>query len=120
MGRVYGVAGRILIVSIRWYRRHISPLLPPSCIYTPSCSEYAEEAVRRFGAARGTWLAIRRILRCNPFMQGGYDPVPKRPGPETEDSSLVSGDSGERSEAAGDDRSPTERGSNVNDDDLGE
>jgi uncharacterized protein len=73
-----GRSGRLLISIIRAYRRIISPHLPPSCIYTPTCSEYAEIAIRRFGACRGSWLALKRILRCHPFRKGGYDPVPDR------------------------------------------
>jgi len=66
-----------LIWSIRGYRSILSPLLPPTCRYTPTCSQYALTAVQRYGAARGSWLALRRILRCHPFHAGGYDPVPE-------------------------------------------
>ncbi len=61
---------------IRFYKKRISPLLPPSCIYTPSCSEYTYEAIEIHGVLRGSWMGFRRILRCNPFAKGGYDPVP--------------------------------------------
>jgi uncharacterized protein len=61
---------------IRGYQLLISPLLPPSCRFTPSCSQYALEAVTRHGALRGTWLAARRLARCHPFHPGGFDPVP--------------------------------------------
>ena len=61
---------------IRFYQRFISPLKPPSCIYTPSCLAYAYEAVSKYGVLKGTWLATRRILRCHPWGPGGYDPVP--------------------------------------------
>lgn len=71
-----GMFARMLIFAVSWYQRRISVLLPPSCIYTPTCSEYAIRAVRKYGALRGGWLALRRILRCNPFHRGGYDPVP--------------------------------------------
>ena len=67
---------RFLVLLIRGYRATISPLLPPACRYTPSCSRYAVEAITRHGALRGTWLAARRLLRCHPFHAGGYDPVP--------------------------------------------
>lgn len=64
------------IGMVRFYQRFISPLLPDACIYIPSCSQYAVEAIARYGLLRGCWLAFRRILRCNPFHVGGYDPVP--------------------------------------------
>ena len=67
----------LLIWSIQGYRSVISPLLPPTCRFTPSCSQYALEAIRRFGAVSGLGLAIRRIVRCHPFNAGGYDPVPE-------------------------------------------
>jgi putative membrane protein insertion efficiency factor len=72
------LAGRALLRVIGWYRLGISPLLPPTCRYSPSCSEYALTAVQRFGAARGSWLAVRRLFRCGPWHRGGFDPVPKR------------------------------------------
>lgn len=67
---------RVLLKVIGFYRRAISPLLPPSCRFTPTCSEYAQEAVLKHGAARGAWLAVRRLGRCHPFGGSGYDPVP--------------------------------------------
>ena len=67
---------KILIILINGYRRLISPLFPPSCRFQPTCSQYAIEAIEKFGALRGSWLAIKRILRCHPLHPGGYDPVP--------------------------------------------
>ncbi len=67
---------RVVIGLIRLYQAGIAPLLPAACRYTPTCSEYAVTAIRRFGAARGSWLAVRRIFRCHPFGGRGYDPVP--------------------------------------------
>lgn len=67
---------RLFIAPIRAYQRFVSPMLPPSCRFTPSCSAYAVEAIRVHGAARGVWLAARRLGRCHPFNPGGYDPVP--------------------------------------------
>ena len=67
---------RVLIAIVRGYKKFISPLLPPSCRFSPTCSEYAMEALQKHGAWKGSLLAIWRILRCNPFSKGGYDPVP--------------------------------------------
>ena len=64
--------------AVRAYRYFLSPLLPPSCRFYPSCSEYAEEALARHGALRGGWLAARRVCRCGPWNPGGHDPVPGR------------------------------------------
>ena len=66
----------VLLLLIRFYRGFLSPLKPPSCRYIPTCSEYAVIAVEKYGAAKGSFLAIKRILRCHPFHKGGYDPVP--------------------------------------------
>ena len=71
---------RLLIRLVRFYQKGISPLKPPCCKYIPTCSQYAVEALERFGALKGTALAVWRILRCNPFSRGGYDPVPPRKG----------------------------------------
>ena len=65
-----------LLLLIRFYRAAISPLFPPLCRYVPTCSQYAMEAIGKYGAAKGGWLALKRILRCHPFHKGGYDPVP--------------------------------------------
>ncbi len=70
------IAARILLKIFLGYQRYISPLLPACCIYRPTCSQYAVEAVQRYGALKGGWLAVRRICRCHPFHKGGYDPVP--------------------------------------------
>jgi putative membrane protein insertion efficiency factor len=67
---------RVVQAPIHIYRRYISPLKPPTCRFYPTCSAYALEAVEKHGAAKGSYLAARRILRCHPFHPGGYDPVP--------------------------------------------
>ncbi|MFZ0062969.1 MAG: membrane protein insertion efficiency factor YidD [Pyrinomonadaceae bacterium] len=65
----------ILISILRFYKLAVSPLLPPSCRFVPTCSEFAMEAIARHGALRGSFLAVRRLARCHPFTRGGYDPV---------------------------------------------
>ena len=68
---------RILLALIRFYQKYISPCTPPSCRFTPTCSAYAYEAINKYGARKGGWLALRRLLRCHPFYKGDfYDPVP--------------------------------------------
>jgi len=67
---------RALVQLIVGYQRVISPLLGPVCRYEPSCSEYTRQAVEKYGAARGSWMGTKRLARCHPFHQGGYDPVP--------------------------------------------
>ena len=67
---------RPLVALIRFYQRFISPLMPPSCRYYPTCSHYAVTALQKHGPLKGGWLALRRILRCNPWGGSGYDPVP--------------------------------------------
>ena len=68
----------ILLGLIYIYRRWISPLKPATCRFYPTCSAYAYEAILKYGACKGTWLAVRRILKCHPFHPGGYDPVPPK------------------------------------------
>ena len=67
---------KILIFLIKWYRKYISPMKTTKCPYYPTCSTYAMQAVEKYGALKGGWLAVKRILRCNPFNDGGHDPVP--------------------------------------------
>lgn len=67
---------RFLLWLVRFYRTAISPLHQPCCRFIPTCSQYALEAIEKYGAIKGGYLALRRILRCNPFCKGGYDPVP--------------------------------------------
>ena len=69
---------KLFIFIIKGYQRLISPLLGPRCCYYPSCSQYAKEAIERFGAFKGAWLAIKRIARCHPLAEGGHDPVPEK------------------------------------------
>ncbi|MHB9131821.1 MAG: membrane protein insertion efficiency factor YidD [Armatimonadota bacterium] len=71
------------MAAVRWYQRCLSPLKPPTCRFTPTCSEYTLQAINRYGVLRGVWLGMKRIARCHPFSPGGYDPVP---GTETEES----------------------------------
>ena len=67
---------RLLILPIRFYQRYISTMLPPACRFTPTCSQYAVEALQKYGPLKGLYLAVRRILRCHPWGGSGYDPVP--------------------------------------------
>lgn len=67
---------KFLILIIKFYQGAISPHFPPACRYTPTCSAYAVEALRKYGAIKGSWLAIKRIARCHPLGGSGYDPVP--------------------------------------------
>ena len=69
---------RLLLALIRFYQRYISPARPPCCRFIPTCSNYGLEAIERFGAFKGGMLTLFRILRCNPFCKGGYDPVPQK------------------------------------------
>ncbi|NDV78519.1 membrane protein insertion efficiency factor YidD [Dysgonomonas sp. 511] len=70
------ILSKILLLPIYFYKYSISPMLPPSCRYSPTCSEYAIEAIKKHGPAKGLWLAIKRLARCNPWGGHGYDPVP--------------------------------------------
>lgn len=67
----------ILLWGIRFYQKHVSPLLPPACRFYPTCSHYTYQAIERYGAWRGGWMGVKRIARCHPFHPGGYDPVPE-------------------------------------------
>lgn len=69
---------RAILAALRFYKRAISPLLPPACRFEPTCSEYAAQAVDAHGPLRGGWLALRRLFRCHPFGGSGWDPVPGR------------------------------------------
>ncbi|HJF31688.1 MAG TPA: membrane protein insertion efficiency factor YidD [Sporosarcina psychrophila] len=69
---------KILIGIIKLYQKIISPLTPPSCRFYPTCSHYGIEAVEKHGALKGSWLAVRRISKCHPFHEGGFDPVPEK------------------------------------------
>ncbi len=69
---------KVVLLLIRFYQKYISPLKPPSCRFTPTCSAYAYQAIERFGILKGGFLAMKRIIRCNPLNPGGFDPVPER------------------------------------------
>jgi putative membrane protein insertion efficiency factor len=73
----------LLLALLRGYKRWLSPLLPPACRFEPTCSVFAMQAIERFGPFRGTWMAAKRLARCQPMHPGGYDPVPELPGAET-------------------------------------
>ena len=75
-GRNEAMMKQALQFGLRVYKRLLSPMLPHSCRFVPTCSEYALEAIERHGALRGSWLALRRLLRCQPFARAGLDPVP--------------------------------------------
>ncbi len=74
--RVSRIGALVATALITGYQYLVSPLFPPSCRYTPSCSQYAKEAILKYGVIKGSYLGARRILRCHPFHAGGYDPVP--------------------------------------------
>lgn len=82
---VSGVASGLLIGLIRLYQAILSPLMGGQCRFHPTCSHYGLDAIRQWGPIRGSWLTIRRILRCNPFVTGGYDPVPLKDPPPSPD-----------------------------------
>ncbi len=67
---------RLVLGAIRFYQKFISPMFPPSCRFTPTCSQYTYEAISKYGVIKGGWLGVKRISRCHPFNPGGYDPVP--------------------------------------------
>lgn len=77
-GRPAGRAARLLVTVIEMYRNMISPLRPPSCRFTPTCSQYAVEALMTFGVLRGGWLTVLRLGKCGPWHRGGWDPIPDR------------------------------------------
>lgn len=81
-----GIASGLLIGLIRLYQAILSPLMGGQCRFHPTCSHYGLDAIRQWGPVRGSWLTIRRILRCNPFVTGGYDPVPLKDPPTSPDS----------------------------------
>jgi putative membrane protein insertion efficiency factor len=76
--RLGGAVARRVIYVIELYRTMISPLRPPSCRFTPTCSQYAVDALREFGIVRGSWLSLLRLAKCGPWHRGGWDPIPER------------------------------------------
>lgn len=76
MRKLRSLPKRFVLWLIRFYQKNISPMHGPCCRFIPTCSQYALEAIQKYGALKGGYLALRRILRCNPFSKGGYDPVP--------------------------------------------
>lgn len=78
MERGSKTVGKAFILVIRFYRYCLSPFLGMACRFEPSCSSYCEQAIHRFGCGRGLWLSCRRLLRCHPWHEGGYDPVPQK------------------------------------------
>ena len=83
-------AARILMASVRGYQKVLSPAMGGNCRYYPSCSEYGYDAIRLYGAGRGAWMAVKRIGRCQPFHEGGYDPVPEPGQHKNNDTNAVS------------------------------
>jgi putative membrane protein insertion efficiency factor len=90
-GRRAGAGARAVIYVIDLYRTMVSPLRLPSCRFTPTCSQYAVEALSEYGLLRGTWLAVIRLAKCGPWHPGGWDPIPERPETPSEPSSDPSG-----------------------------
>jgi putative membrane protein insertion efficiency factor len=84
-----GPVGRTLLAAIGFYSRAVSPALPPRCRFAPTCSAYAAEAIAVHGAGRGSWLALRRLVKCAPWHPGGFDPVPPGRGTSPETDSAV-------------------------------
>jgi len=84
MGGLRWLTVRLLQIPILAYRYLVSPLIGPRCRFMPTCSAYAMQALERFGPIKGSWLAIRRIVRCHPLNEGGFDPVPEKTPPRNE------------------------------------
>jgi uncharacterized protein len=82
------IVRNVAVQILRGYKWAISPMLPPACRYVPTCSEYAMEAVERFGVFHGGLMAVWRLLRCHPFVKGGYDPVTRDPNARAEDHAM--------------------------------
>ncbi|MBL4774840.1 MAG: membrane protein insertion efficiency factor YidD [Mariprofundus sp.] len=76
MNKVSKVMRQLFLWLVRFYQLFISPIIPPHCAHSPTCSHYMQEAVQQYGIGRGGWLGLKRLLRCHPFSKGGYDPVP--------------------------------------------
>lgn len=76
VGELKRFSARLVILMLRGYKRFISPCLPAACRFDPTCSEYAREAIEKHGLSSGSWLAVKRVLRCHPWNEGGFDPVP--------------------------------------------
>jgi uncharacterized protein len=88
-GRGSGPLVRAMVYLVQLYRTMISPLRPPSCRFTPTCSQYAVDALQEYGFARGGWLAIVRLAKCGPWHRGGWDPIPERSDSDTPERSDV-------------------------------
>lgn len=115
VGVMHEWPGWLALGVIRFYQRCVSPFTPPACRFWPTCSNYAAVAVQRHGFWRGSWLAVRRLLKCHPFHPGGYDPVPpaeSRKGPAPRRANQVAGAKGE--DSRGRDRAPVQLPSGLN------